>query len=43
MEECHCPRQSMPPPLLTTFPFHPTEENMEKLEKWILEQYKDST
>ena len=40
---CDCPRRQMPPAPPTSLPFPATEENREKLEKWLLEHYKSST
>ena len=41
--ECHCPTREMPPKLPSELPYPPTEENREKLEKYLLEYYKSST
>ena len=40
---CNCPPRQNPPPIPTTLPFPATEENREKLEKWLLDYYKSST
>ena len=39
---CDCPTRTLPPPTPTTLPFPATEENREKLEKWIRESYASS-
>ena len=41
-EECDCPRRQPPPPP-PDLPYPATEENREKLEKYLLEYYKSST
>ena len=40
---CDCPSRKLPPPLPEKIPFPPKEENREKIEKWILEYYADSS
>ena len=40
---CECPRRQVPPPPPTSLPFPATEENREKMEKWLLDYYKSST
>ena len=40
---CECPLRVVPPPRPTSLPFPATEENRERLEKWILDYYKSST
>ena len=40
---CHCPDRAPPPQRPTTLPYHATEENREKLEKYLLEMYSSST
>ncbi|GFO33256.1 enzymatic polyprotein [Plakobranchus ocellatus] len=42
-DRCHCPPCQTPPPLPTSLPFPATEENREKLERWLLDYYKSST
>lgn len=42
-KDCHCPRRQLPTALPTTLPYPPTEENIDKLQKWLLEYYKNST
>lgn len=41
-EECDCPRRQLPPPP-PELPCPATEENREKIEKFLLEYYKSST
>ena len=41
--DCQCPSREPPPLLPTTLPFPASEENVEKLEKWLLNHYKSST
>ena len=40
---CSCPKRQMPPPLPHSLPYPPTEENLDKLEKYLLDRYKSST
>ena len=40
---CECTLRMVPPPRPTSLPFPSTEENRERLEKWILDYYKSST
>ena len=40
--ECGCPKHTPPPEKPDTIPFPPTNENREKLEKWILNAYSSS-
>ena len=40
---CHCPDRAPPPQRPTTLPYPATEENREKLEKYLLETYSSST
>lgn len=40
---CECPRRQTPPPRPTSLPFPATEENRERLEKWLLDYYSSST
>ena len=40
---CNCPAREPPPPRPTTIPLPPTEENREKLEKYLLDYYASST
>ncbi|RDH89254.1 MAG: hypothetical protein DIZ77_16200 [endosymbiont of Seepiophila jonesi] len=42
-DNCNCPGRTMPPPLPTSIPFPPTENNRGKLEEWIKDYYKGST
>ena len=42
-DTCSCPRRKMPPPLPTSVPLPPTDNNRGKLEEWIRDNYKDST
>ena len=37
--DCQCPTRAPPPPLPTTLPFPASEENVDKLEKWLLDHY----
>ena len=39
---CECPRRQVPPPP-PSLPFPATEENGDKMEKWLLDYYKSST
>ena len=39
---CHCPDRAPPPQRPTTLPYPATEENREKLEKYLLEMYSAS-
>ena len=41
--DCQCPRRQLPPPPPVKLPFPPTEENIQKLERWLLDFYKNST
>ena len=41
-QECQCPRQTKPPPILT-LPFPATEANREKLQQYLLDYYGSST
>ena len=41
-ERCNCPRRQLPPPP-PELPYPATEENREKIEKFLLEYYKSST
>ena len=41
--ECQCPPREQPPPPPTSLPFAPTEENIDKLQNWLLNHYKSST
>lgn len=40
---CDCPQRTQPPPLPTILPLPATEENRERLEKWLLDYYSSST
>ena len=40
---CQCPTRQMPPPRPSNLPCAATEENREKIEKYLLEYYKSST
>ena len=40
---CPCPRRSQPPPILSELPYPATEDNRDKLEKFLLDRYKAST
>ena len=40
---CNCPKRSPPPPIPTSLPYPPTEENREKLESYLREHYRSST
>ena len=40
---CQCPKRSSPPPKPSSLPYPPTEDNRDKLEKYLLERYKAST
>lgn len=40
---CDCPQRKSPPPLPTSLPFPATEENRDRLEKWLLDYYRSST
>ena len=40
---CECPRRTTPPPKPKCLPLAPTEENREKLEKWIIDYYRSSS
>ena len=42
-KECQCPPREQPPPPPTSLPFQPTEENIDKLQNWLLNHYKSST
>ena len=42
-DTCSCPRRTMPPPLPTSVPLPPTDNNRGKLEEWIRDYYKGST
>ncbi|GFO32369.1 transposon ty3-i Gag-Pol polyprotein [Plakobranchus ocellatus] len=42
-DRCHCPPRQTPPPLPTSLTVPATEENREKLERWLLDYYKSST
>ena len=37
---CDCPKRSVPPPLPTELPFPAINENREKLQKYLLDYYK---
>ncbi|GFN97949.1 hypothetical protein PoB_002445500 [Plakobranchus ocellatus] len=41
--QCNCPRRRSPPPHPTSLPFAATEDNRERLEKWLLDFYGSST
>lgn len=41
--ECNCPRRQLPPPMPSKLPLPATEENREKLERYLLDYYKSST
>ena len=41
--DCQCPRRELPPDLPTTVPYAPTDENCDKIEKWISDYYKGSS
>ena len=41
--DCQCPKRELPPPLPTTLPYPATEENLDKLQTWLLNYYKSST
>ena len=40
---CQCPKRQRPPPPPTSLPFPATEENREKLQRYLLDYYKSST
>ena len=40
--DCDCPWRQPPPPRPTSLPFAPTDDNREKLEKWLLDYYQAS-
>ena len=40
---CSCPRRRKPPPKPSTLPYPATDENRERLEKWLLQYYASST
>ena len=42
-QTCQCPVRQPPPPPPTSLPYPATEENREKLEKYLLDYYKAST
>ena len=42
-QNCGCPRRQSPPPPPTSLPFPATEENRERLEKWLLDYYSSSS
>ena len=42
-DTCNCPRRTMPPPLPTSVPLPPIDNNRGKLEEWIRDYYKGST
>ena len=42
-DTCTCPRRQPPPQPPTALPFPATEENRERLEKWLLDYYSSST
>ena len=42
-DTCNCPRRTMPPPLPTSVPLPPIDNNRRKLEEWIRDYYKGST
>ncbi|GFS07401.1 hypothetical protein ElyMa_004730100 [Elysia marginata] len=42
-DKCNCPIREKSPPLPTSLPLPPTEENRDKLEKWLLDYYRSST
>ena len=39
---CGCLKRTLPPPVPNNLPFEGTEENIDKLQKWILDTYKSS-
>lgn len=41
--DCQCPSREPPPPVPTTLPFPASEENIDKLEKWLLDYYRASS
>ena len=41
--DCQCPTREPPPPSPTTLPLPASEENVDKLEKWLLDYYRAST
>ncbi|CAG2222071.1 unnamed protein product [Mytilus edulis] len=41
--DCNCPKRQSPPPTPVKLPFSPTEENVPKLQNFLLEHYKSST
>ncbi|CAG2254453.1 unnamed protein product [Mytilus edulis] len=41
--DCNCPKRQTPPPIPVKLPFPPTEENVPKLQNFLLEHYKSST
>ena len=42
-ETCHCPKRSNVPERPAKLPFSPTEDNAEKMGKWLLDTFKSST
>ena len=42
-DTCSCPMRTIPPPLPTSVPLPPTDNNRGKLEEWIRDYYKDSS
>ena len=42
-QDCQCPRRQIPPPPPKELPYPATEENLDKLEKWLLNYYSTST
>ena len=42
-QNCGCPRRQCPPPPPTSLPVPTTEENRERLEKWLLDYYSSSS
>ena len=42
-QNCRCPRRQCPPPPPTSLPIPATEENRERLEKWLLDYYSSSS
>ena len=43
LTSCNCPERQLPPPLPKRLPFPPTEQNRERLEKYLLQYYSAST
>ena len=42
-QNCNCPRRVPPPAPPTVIPYPPSEENLDKLQNWLLEHFKSST